>query len=363
MRQLRVELGQRSYNIHIQAGILNEVGLMSRDFTSVCKVMLVSNPTVYNLYGQQTMEALHTAGFEPVLALMPDGEEYKNLDEAARVLDTAVESHLERSSLIFALGGGVVGDLAGFAAAIFQRGIDFVQIPTTLLAQVDSSVGGKVAVNHALGKNLLGAFHQPRAVFIDPQSLNTLEERDFKSGLGEAVKYGIVYDADFFAFLEENAAKIIKKEEECIEELIYHSCRIKSLIVAADEKENGLRMILNLGHTFGHAVETLGGYGFYRHGEAVVMGTMAASYLALEMGLLTEAELHRITALYHALGLKTVFPSLPSAEVYQAMLGDKKVKAEKIRLVLPRGIGSFYIADDVNKEQVIRAIQTAQTLK
>ncbi len=258
MRQLKVELGQRSYSIYVKAGILEQVGVMSREFALARRVLLVSNPIVYDLYGSQTLESLRAAGFEPVLALMPDGEEYKNLDEAAKVLDIAVESHLERSSLIFALGGGVVGDLAGFAAAIYQRGIDFVQIPTTLLAQVDSSVGGKVAVNHPHGKNLLGAFHQPRAVFIDPQSLRTLEERDFKSGLGEAAKYAIIYDADFFAFLEDNVAAINEREETCIEELIYQSCRIKSLIVAEDEKESGLRMILNLGHTFGHAIETLG---------------------------------------------------------------------------------------------------------
>jgi len=360
MLELAVELGERTYNIFIENSMLSACGSLARGLNKNQKALLVSNPTVFSLYGAAVAEALDSAGFEVTIALMPDGEEFKNMEIANEVLDAAVEARLERGSLVFALGGGVVGDLAGFVAAIYQRGIDFIQIPTTLLAQVDSSVGGKVAVNHPQGKNLIGAFHQPRAVIIDPLTLNTLEDRDYLSGLGEAVKYGIIYDAEFFGFLEENAEQILARDSNAIARLIYHSCRIKSEIVAQDERESGIRAILNLGHTFGHAVETLTGYGTFRHGEAVVMGTRAAAHLAVELGYLSQSDLQRIADLYSQLGLTLLFPKLDAEQVYQAMLGDKKVSGHKLKLVLPRGIGQFEIIDDPGITRIAGAIIKAQ---
>ncbi|HWP95947.1 MAG TPA: 3-dehydroquinate synthase [Syntrophomonadaceae bacterium] len=355
-----MELGERSYNIVIKAGSLMEAGTVIREVTRAQTILLVSNPRVFALYGQLAIETLTSQGFRVEVSLMPDGEQYKNMEEMLKVLDAAVEGRLERSGAVAALGGGVVGDLAGFAAAIFQRGIDFIQIPTTLLAQVDSSVGGKVAVNHPRGKNLIGAFHQPRLVVIDPATLNTLDDRDFRSGLGEVVKYGIIYDQNFFTWLESQAQKIIERNPAGIEKMIYESCRIKSEIVALDEKEEGLRAVLNLGHTFGHALEQLGDYHLFRHGEAVVMGTMAAAYMSLEMGLLTGPDLQRISKLFTALGIGLPFPSFSPEEIYAGMQNDKKVSHNRMHFVIPQGIGQARIVEDPSRDLVFQAIKKAQ---
>ncbi|SHG66820.1 3-dehydroquinate synthase [Thermosyntropha lipolytica DSM 11003] len=362
MQNLRVELGERSYTISIEAGILGRTGEIISDLTPARQVLLVSNPTVFPLYGDKVISSLHKAGFEVEVALMPDGEVYKNMEEALKVLDKAVDFNLERTGIIAALGGGVVGDLAGLVAAVYQRGINFVQIPTTLLSQVDSSVGGKVAVNHPRGKNLIGAFHQPLAVIIDPLTLHTLSEREYKSGLGEVVKYGLIYDESFFAFLENNASAVKERRGEIIAELIYRSCRIKSMIVEKDEKEQGIRALLNLGHTFGHALEKITDYKAYSHGEAVAMGTVAASLLARERGYITEEVFKRILNLYRILDIYKEFPPFDPEVVYAAMLNDKKVMYGKMRLILPAGIGQAVIADDVEKEEIIRAIRRAQNL-
>lgn len=360
MRELPVRLGERSYSILIGTNILEITGKLLRRVSGTHKVLVVSNPTVFALYGQKVLDSLHAEGFESALALMPDGEEFKNMEEAIKILDQAVDIKLERNAVVVALGGGVVGDLAGFVASIYQRGLDFVQLPTTLLAQVDSSVGGKVAVNHPRGKNMIGSFHQPRMVIIDSSTLRTLDERDYLSGLGEVVKYGIIYKEDFFTFIEENAERISKQDEDYIQELIYRSCRIKSEIVEQDEKEMGIRAILNLGHTFGHSLEKLGKYREYRHGEAVAMGTMAAAYLALDMGLLEQTELRRIAELFKKLEIPTKFPLYDPADVYTGMLNDKKLADEKLRLVLPRGIGAYTVIDAPGKKDLILAIESAQ---
>lgn len=360
MQEFTVTLGERNYPIVIDAGILDKAGILLKRITHNSKVILVSNPTVFELYGATVVNAFETAGFAVTIALMPDGELYKNMDEAMKILDIAVDAKLERSSLLAALGGGVTGDLAGFAASIYQRGIDFVQIPTTLLAQVDSSVGGKVAVNHSQGKNLIGAFHQPKMVIIDTRTLGTLEDREYRAGLGEVVKYGIIYDKDFFAFMEKNSSGIREKDENCIEQLVYRSCKLKSEIVEKDEKELGLRAVLNLGHTFGHSLEKLGEYNLYRHGEAVAMGTVAAAHLAVAKGLMSELELGRIINLYRALEVPAQFPLHNPREVYKGMLNDKKIINKKLRLVLPRGIGNYIITDDITEQQIIRAIEQAQ---
>jgi 3-dehydroquinate synthase len=361
MQELEVSLNERSYPIKIASGILGEAGTYMRSMNHNDKVMLVSNPTVFPLYGKKVLDSLGNAGFKVHLALMPDGEIYKNMEEALKILDEAVACGLERGSTIAALGGGVVGDLAGFIAAIYQRGIDFVQLPTTLLAQVDSSVGGKVAVNHPRGKNLIGAFHQPRIVMIDTETLDTLEQRDYYSGLGEVFKYGIIYDKSLFRYLEEHVDQIAARDKDCLAYIIYHSCRIKSEIVAADEREEGLRSVLNLGHTFGHAIEQLTGYNVYRHGEAVAMGTMAAIYLACDEGLLSEEEAGRIRELYLRTGIPIYFPNLDPREVYQVMLSDKKVINGRLRLVLPSGIGHFTIKSDCSPQKIMAAIEKAQS--
>lgn len=363
MREIRVNLGRNSYSILIGAGILDKAGTLFRRVAAANSVMLVSNPTVFGLYGKTVVESLQESGFKVTTALMPDGEEYKNMDEVIKVLDRAVEANLERSSLIAALGGGVVGDLAGFAASIYQRGIDFIQIPTTLLAQVDSSVGGKVGVNHPQGKNLIGAFHQPALVIIDSRTLATLADREYRSGLGEVVKYGIIFDEDFFYYLEDNAVRIREKDETCIEYLICRSCQIKSEIVEKDEKETGLRSILNLGHTFGHSLEKLGKYKVFRHGEAVVLGTVAASYLALDMGILDQAEVKRIVDLYRSLELPVQFPDWDPREIYIGMLNDKKVLNQRLRLVLPRGIGNYALIEGIGEKEIIAAIKKAQEIQ
>lgn len=357
MQELEVRLNERSYLIKIAPGILDDAGTLVRGVSKTGKLVLVSNPTVFPLYGQKVVSSLENAGFKVQVALMPDGESYKNMAEAEKILDAMFASGLERGSMVIALGGGVVGDLAGFVAAIYQRGIDFVQLPTTLLAQVDSSVGGKVAVNHPRGKNLIGAFHQPRLVLIDINTLATLDDREYRSGLAEVIKYGIIYDASFFNYLEENAHKIMDRNPECLSTIIYHSCRIKSEIVAQDEREEGVRAVLNLGHTFGHAIEKLTSYNVYRHGEAVAMGTMVAVNLAQDEGFLQGSDADRIKELYQQMDIPTDFPVLKAEEVYAAMLNDKKIIEGRLRIVLPREIGGFTIVDNCTKEKIITVLR------
>ena len=360
LRELEVSLGERSYPIYIEGGLLKSSGILLRQVSRTDKILLVSNPTVFALYGRKVQEAMEKQGFSVSVALMPDGEQYKNQEEAFKVLDQAVEAQLERSSVVLALGGGVVGDLAGLVAALYQRGIDYVQIPTTLLSQVDSSVGGKVAINHPQGKNLIGAFHQPRMVIIDYLTLATLDKREYKSGLAEVVKYGIIHDINFFDYLESHAEAIKAQEAGSLEKIIYESCRIKSEVVAKDERETGLRAILNLGHTFGHSLEKLGNYSRLRHGEAVAMGTIAASFLAREKNYLTVDELERIIKLYRCLGIPIRWPDFEPPAIYEGMLNDKKVINHKLRLVLPRGIGNFVLSEDISREELLAAIRQAQ---
>jgi len=360
VREVTVDLGgDRSYKIMIAAGILGGIGRLLETFTSQSRIMLISNPLVFSLYGQQVVEALRSAGLRVSTALMPDGEEYKNMQQVNHMLDEAIAAGLERSSLILALGGGVVGDLAGFTASIYQRGIRYIQVPTTLLAQVDSSVGGKTAVNHSQGKNMIGTFHQPDLVIIDTLTLNTLAEREFLAGLGEVVKYGIIYDRDLFQLLEEKALMLKGGDQETIQEVVYRCVKIKSEIVAQDEKESGLRMILNLGHTFGHSIEKLGNYKSIKHGEAVAVGTILASLLAQELGLLDHGSVGRIVTLFEKLGISTCLPPYEPEEIYKGMLNDKKVKDDRLRIVVPRGIGGYEIIDDPDCNMLIKIIKGA----
>ena len=357
--KLMVLLGERSYQIHIGTDLLAQCGEQIAALTN-SQVLLVSNPTVFQLYGEIVLSSLTAAGLEVHQALIPDGEEYKNMAETMLVIDRALRLQLDRGSVVLALGGGVVGDLAGFVAAIYQRGITFIQIPTTLLAQVDSSVGGKVGVNHPLGKNMIGAFHQPRLVVADLNTLDTLEERDYLSGLGEVVKYGVVWDKSLFDYLETSLDQILKRDKSCLQHIVHECCRIKSDIVAQDERESGLRAVLNLGHTFGHSLEKLGGYNQYRHGEAVAMGMVIASMMAEDLGTISSEETGRIKALLQGLKLPVQVPDHDPLDIYNGMLGDKKSSSQGLRFILPAGIGRFTMLDNPDQESVLKAITRAQ---
>ncbi len=345
---LRVRLEKRvdeSYPIYIKRGILDEAGKRVKGVAPSERCAVITNPTVGRLYCERLVGSLKKEGFLPVVVEVPDGEEYKNLQTVATIYDRLLSERLERSSLIIALGGGVIGDIAGFVAATFLRGVPHVQIPTTLLAQVDSSVGGKTGVNHPRGKNLIGAFYHPRAVLIDPDVLETLDERDLRAGLSEVVKYGVIWDERFFGFLEGNTRGLLSLDEPIIG-AIRRSCAIKAEVVSRDEKEAGLRSILNFGHTFGHAIEALTGYASYRHGEAVGIGMVMAAGLSRYMGMTEAGTQERIEKLLSALGLPVRMPEELDAEsIIDTIRLDKKVKRGKIRFVLAERIGTVVLRE------------------
>ncbi|PLX72889.1 MAG: 3-dehydroquinate synthase [Desulfuromonas sp.] len=339
MQQLTVGLDERSYPIWIGNGILAELPCALQAVSFPNRVSLITNTTVAEFYAEQTVQTLASAGFRVSVVRLPDGEEYKTLDTLAHLYDTLIEQRFDRHDGLLALGGGVIGDLVGFAAATYLRGIPFAQIPTTLLAQVDSSVGGKTGVNHPQGKNLIGAFYQPRHVHIDVGLLATLPDREFAAGLAEVVKYGVIADADFFSWLEQHRQLLVGKDSRALVEAVMKSCQIKANVVENDEKEQGLRAILNLGHTFGHAIETLAGYGVIRHGEAVAIGMVLAARTSCEMGLCSRQDVDRISQLLVTLNLPVQIPDFTAAEYAAVMSLDKKVKGGEVRLVLNHGIG------------------------
>jgi len=346
MSKIIVELDNRSYPILIKRWLIREVGVRLKELGFSGPCALVTNPLVYGLYGEELLDSLADAGgFEPVLLTVPDGEEYKNLTELKNIYDVLVKNRFERGSPILALGGGVIGDIAGFAAATYLRGVPYVQIPTTLLAEVDSSVGGKTAVNHSGGKNLIGSFYQPRSVLIDPDTLKTLGVRDVKTGLAEVIKYGVILDGDFFEFLEKNASGLLALEDVILE-AIKRSCAIKATVVSADEFEtSGRRAVLNLGHTFGHAIESIEGYGVYRHGEAVAMGMVMAARFSVQLGLCNGESAERIEALVSALGLPVEPPKIDAGAYIEAMSHDKKVQGGRMRFILIKEIGTVELRD------------------
>jgi len=353
MRELTVELGERSYRIKIDDGLLDRIGPEMAALGFAGPVAVVTNTTVGGLYGERVTASLRDAGMRPVVITLQDGEEFKTLGVASTIYDRLIEERFERSSPVVALGGGVIGDTAGFVAATYLRGVPYVQVPTTLLAQVDSSVGGKTAVNHPGGKNLIGAFYQPRAVYIDPGALATLDEREFRAGLAEVVKYGVIWDREFFSFLESNSGALLAPGPE-ITDAIERSCAIKAEVVSADETEQGLRSILNFGHTFGHAIEALTGYGTYRHGEAVAMGMAMAARFSVTLGLCGPEEARRIVALLESLGLPTTPPEIPAGPFIESMKMDKKVAAEKIRFVLLDGAVGSVVVKEASAEELVR---------
>lgn len=346
-----------SYPILIESGLWRQADVW-RQLAPHRQVCIVSNPSIAPLYLAQIKAALGDK--EIIEVLIPDGEQYKNLEEYAKVLDALIAHRFGRDALIIALGGGVVGDLAGFAAASYQRGMDFIQCPTTLLAQVDSSVGGKTGVNHPSGKNMIGAFHQPLAVLIDIDTLNTLPAREFSAGLAEVIKYGLINDIAFFEWLESNIGGIMAKDKKLLIKAIAHCCQNKADVVCADEKEHGQRALLNLGHTFGHALESISLYRLWKHGEAVAIGMRMAAELAHLRGELKASELTRIIALLQAAQLPIDMDEEFSVEeVYNAMFLDKKVRSGKLRLVAMSGLGQCRIDDEIPAEQILAAIRLA----
>ncbi|MGO0122131.1 3-dehydroquinate synthase [Desulfothermobacter acidiphilus] len=358
MRTVRVELGARSYPIYVGEGLLPQVGERARQHLPGRRLMVISNPTVLGLYGTILLEGLRAAGWEVLLAEIPDGEEHKNLTTAAQLYDRAVSGRLERGDAILAFGGGVVGDVAGFVAATFMRGIAWGQVPTTLLAQVDASVGGKVGINHPQGKNLVGAFYQPRMVIADVSVLASLPGRELASGLAEVVKYGVIRDAAFFAWLEEWVEPVLSLESEALIHAVATSCAIKAEVVAADEQETGKRAILNFGHTVGHALESITNYSRFAHGEAVAIGMAVAARLARRLGLgFSQEEEERLLGLLQTIGLPTsVPPDLDPEALVQFMQRDKKVRGGRIVWVLPRRLGEVLLKEDVPLELLLEIL-------
>jgi 3-dehydroquinate synthase len=323
------------------------------------KVLVVTNPVVHQHYGAQALTSLESAGFNANLLVIEAGEDQKTPGTVALIHDAAFAHKLERGSVIVALGGGVVGDMAGFAAATWLRGIAVVQVPTTLLAMVDASIGGKTGVNHPGGKNLIGAFHQPRLVLIDPDTLATLPAREFRAGMAEVIKYGVIGDPELFRELEaagERLASMDTLPAALLQSVLERSAAAKAKVVAADEKEGGLRAILNYGHTLGHVVEALCGYGTYLHGEAVAIGMVAAGELAIELGLWSADDQARQRAVIAAAGLPGRWPELESSAVLECLQGDKKVRDGCVRFVLPTSLGTVEIRSDVSGEQVLAAL-------
>lgn len=343
MKTLRVELGARSYPIHIGPGLLRRADLVT-PLLAGGQVLVVTNETVGPLYLESLRSALGGRVVDSVA--LPDGEQYKTLETLETLFDALLRARFGRDCTLIALGGGVVGDITGFAAACYQRGVAYVQVPTTLLAQVDSSVGGKTAVNHALGKNMIGAFHQPTGVIADTSTLETLPDRELCAGLAEVFKYGLIRDAAFFEWLEAHLQALLGREPELLEHAIYRSCSNKAEVVACDERESGMRALLNLGHTFGHAIETGLGYGRWLHGEAVAAGMCLAADLSARLGWIDDPTAARVEALVVRAGLPTHLPAgLAPARMLELMAVDKKARAGHMRLVLLKGIGKAQVTD------------------
>ena len=350
MKTLPLDLGERSYPIYIGAGLLNQADLLKKHIAG-SRVAIVTNATVAPLYLAKVRASLTSC--QPIEVILPDGEEYKTLEVLNRIFDALLAARCDRRTTVIALGGGVIGDMAGFAAASYQRGVPFIQVPTTLLSQVDSSVGGKTGVNHPLGKNMIGAFYQPRAVVIDTDTLNTLPDRELASGLAEVIKYGLIRDPEFFAWLETNLDKLLARDAEALAFAIHRSCRNKAEVVAADERETGVRATLNLGHSFGHAIETGLGYGNWLHGEAIAAGMVMAADLSRRLGWLTAAETTRIEKLIKCARLPVRAPgTLSTARFLELMAVDKKVLNGRLRLVLLKRLGEAVVTDDYPRAEL-----------
>lgn len=357
---LTVELGERAYPIIIGEGVLDQLRALLADSGGQGAVGIVTDANVGALYANRVQQIVRDAGLGSSLHAMPAGEMHKRLERIEEICGAFLADGLDRTSLIIALGGGVVGDIAGFAAACFMRGIPFIQIPTTIVAQVDSSVGGKTGVNHPLSKNSIGAFHQPDAVLIDLALLQSLPERELRAGLAEVIKHGVIADADLFAYMENTSERILAKDSEALRRPILDSCRIKAAVVAADEKEHGLRANLNYGHTFGHAIEAVTKYETYLHGEAIAIGMHAAGLLARELDMVDDAFVARQRACIERYGLPTIWPELPIEEVLAAMRKDKKVRAGTMKFILAEEMGRVVQRTDVPEDAVRAALNAVR---
>ncbi len=356
MLQVSVELKERRYPISIGAGLLKRAESY-HPLKSGDKVMIVSNPTIAPYYLETVKNTLSALGCQVDSVLIPDGEKYKTLDSLNLIFTALLEKNHNRDTTLIALGGGVIGDVAGYAAASYQRGIRFIQIPTTLLAQVDSSVGGKTAVNHPLGKNMIGAFYQPISVIVDTDTLKTLDKREVSAGLAEVIKYGAIFDIRFFEWLEQHIDELVALEQSALEYCIQRCCQLKADVVARDETEKGDRALLNLGHTFGHAIEAHLGYGNWLHGEAVAVGMLEAAALSHILGDLTKHDVARLEKLIARANLPTVSPDGMQPEEYLPyMWRDKKVLSGKLRLILLKALGVSYVTSQATEQQVLHAI-------
>jgi 3-dehydroquinate synthase len=356
MQTLTVGLAERSYPIHIGSGLLNQASLLV-PYLPHKKVAVVSNTTVAPLYLETLRSALQVHGVNVLPVILPDGEQYKNAETLMLIYDALLSNRCERSTPLIALGGGVVGDLTGYAAATYLRGVPFIQIPTTLLSQVDSSVGGKTGINHPLGKNMIGAFYQPRLVLADIATLNTLPDKELRAGIAEVIKYGLIRDLAFFEWLEMNMEKLLARDAQALQYAIAQSCRNKAEVVAADERESGERALLNLGHTFGHAIENGMGYGVWLHGEAVAAGTLMAADLSHRLGWISAQDVTRIRRIFETAGLPLISPAMGVEKYLQLMGLDKKVMGGKLRFVLLKAIGSAVVAADVPAESLKQTLE------
>ena len=358
IKTLHVPLGERSYPIYIGDNLLSQAEFLTKHIKDK-EVLVVTNTTIAPLYLDKVLDLLGDYRCNSVI--LPDGEQYKTLDVLNQVFDTLLQQRYSRRVTLIALGGGVIGDMTGFAAACYQRGVPFIQIPTTLLSQVDSSVGGKTAVNHALGKNMIGAFYQPQCVIADTNTLMTLEDRQLSSGLAEVIKYGLINDLEFFSWLEQNISALHMRDPQILTYAIERCCQDKANIVARDELEHGVRALLNLGHTFGHAIETGMGYGQWLHGEAIAVGMVMAADLSHRMGWLANTDVERIKKLFIAARLPVTTPEGMSAEQFMGLMSvDKKVHDSQIRLVLLKGIGQAIISDDYSAEKLAETLNHFQ---
>ncbi len=369
MQTVKVEIPQNqagSYPIFIGQGLLENAGTYIKQYTKAKKLLVVSNNTINSLYGEEVKKSLEQAGYEVYFLLLEEGEQYKNADSLQKIWTEAIRLKLERKDALIALGGGVIGDVTGLAASTYLRGVGFIQLPTTLLAQVDSSIGGKVAINHDSGKNLIGSFYQPKAVLADISALKTLSLREFKVGLAEVLKYGFIekscglsgLNSSFSLYLMENKASIMALEPSIVENLVKYCCRLKAAVVNKDEKESGLRAILNFGHTTGHAVEKCYGYKGINHGEAVAIGMKGAFFIAMEKGLISQKYFEDALSLLNNYEMDyRIEKNISIDSLYEAMQVDKKVQSGKIRFILPVSPSEVRIFDDVNKQQLNNALK------
>ncbi len=357
MREIDVNLGERSYKIAIDKGNLTTIGRILRDFSFSNKPVIVSNPTVFDLYGESVINSLKNYDYDVTFLLIPDGEEYKNSAWYDYIMNELLKQRLDRKSVLIALGGGVIGDITGFAASTYMRGIDYIQVPTTLLSQVDSSVGGKTGINHYLGKNMIGAFYQPRYVLIDVDTLDTLPDREIRAGMAEVIKYGVIWDKKFFSYLKDNRQAVLSLEHDAITHIIGRSCQIKAEVVSKDEREAGLRAVLNFGHTVGHGIETSTGYKKFLHGESVAIGMYIEAGVASLLSMLEYEAFNEIRELIDAYELPYETPPDISADMLmESMSIDKKVLSGDIRFVLPEEIGRVKMVGGINKETIEKAI-------